>query len=787
MKRCIQQLIILSFTFSSFNNTYSQNRYWVGKPAYSSNFSTTTELNQWRMVENNGTGSWTLSGNGSCVLRMDNAAGSNAVRIFNETNGVVNRLPLDNVNGVAEFHVVAFTGGNQRFFLQAQEFNSSGNYISEQTLLSAQSTTGHFSVNLSTKNWNAATTQIRFMIGGENYSTQQGTIEINYFRYTHTNRNWSNTANWSASSGGAGGASVPGLGNNAIFDRASNSTSICTVDGNVTIDNLSLNGYSGSLDLNGKNLTITNSATLASATITNSGATNFLTFQCTGNVAFNGATFNIDINGYAANLFFNGSTFNNALNIVKTGGGTDISSGGNIFNEATTISVNNALGVMRMSDVNGDTFNKDATFVSTLGTIEPAYNNNTFFYRNVTVSSITPMIFGNGNGSITLSGTNNQLFSKADIASPQIKRLVMNKSLNNLTLNTDITISTSLTFISGTINTAGVSIVEFANGATYSGASNSSYIETSVKKTGNTAFTFPTGSGGMYRPISISAPALTTDAFTARYFNVPQAFGTAKDITLASTSSCEYWTMTGESSSTVFLTMNWISPDCFTSDVQPPMLRIAHWNGSLWEDYGNSNTTGNASSGTITSSVAARNFSPLIIAATSHVVLPIELVNFGATVSEKNVEFFWTTASEDGNDYFTLERSETGTDFEAIAKVKGAGYSKELKHYKYTDENPKGQLLYYRLKQTDFDGKSKCYKIIPVELQVEKNQFMVYPNPTVNGKLFLNETTDIIVFNCMNEIVLKLSAVDTIDLSGVPKGIYIVKNKNGKLQRVVLN
>jgi hypothetical protein len=538
MKLQYRIIVAIIFGLISYKGS-SQDRYWLGTSTYQNNFTDSTDLGEWTMVEDNGTGSWTLSGNGTCILQMDDSAGAYAVRIFNEIGGNANKLILDSVSGIVEFEVVALTGGTQQFFLQVQEFSAADVYLGEQTILSLQDTTGYFSVDFSTKTWDPLTTKIRFMFGGENYSGQQGTIELNYFNYNNNNQNWSNSANWSATSAGSGGASPPGIGNNAIFDGALGHNGICFLDAPVTIDNLIFSGYNGSLDLGGNDLTISNAVNFTTGNITNSlPTTGSIVLNCTDSVSFESAIFSATITGFASNVFLNNSIFNYKFDMEKNGPGTDVSSGGNVFNDTTVLRINNASGTLRLADNIGDRFNKSTTFISTSGEIEPAYNDTTIFQDAITVNSLTPITFGAGNGSILFSGNNNQTFNNSGTASPVVQRLIMNKTADSLVLNTTVMVGDSATFISGIINTTPAAILEFRDNATFSGANNNSYVEGPVKKTGNDGFLFPVGNNGIYRPIAVSAPGSDTDEFTGRYFNTAQSFGTDKDSTLLSTSTC---------------------------------------------------------------------------------------------------------------------------------------------------------------------------------------------------------------------------------------------------------
>jgi hypothetical protein len=118
-------------------------------------------------------------------------------------------------------------------------------------------------------------------------------------------------------------------------------------------------------------------------------------------------------------------------------------------------------------------------------------------------------------------------------------------------------------------------------------------------------------------------------------------------------------------------------------------------------------------------------------------VLPVSLLSFSGKGELNENVLEWNTASEINNDYFTLERSEDGTRFTAIGTVKGSGNSNTELKYRFTDRELSGKILYYRLKQTDYDGKEnypgKIIAIPPYSNTKQESTLNVYPNPN-NGK-----------------------------------------------------
>ena len=99
--------------------------------------------------------------------------------------------------------------------------------------------------------------------------------------------------------------------------------------------------------------------------------------------------------------------------------------------------------------------------------------------------------------------------------------------------------------------------------------------------------------------------------------------------------------------------------------------------------------------------------------------LPIELYDFSAEVNNSSVIVNWTTATEINNDFFTIERSLDGRNWSVLGYVDGAGNSNSMLNYEFIDNMPVNGVSYYRLKQTDYDGKFEYFD--PVALQFGSN------------------------------------------------------------------
>lgn len=153
--------------------------------------------------------------------------------------------------------------------------------------------------------------------------------------------------------------------------------------------------------------------------------------------------------------------------------------------------------------------------------------------------------------------------------------------------------------------------------------------------------------------------------------------------------------------------------------------------------------------------------------------LPIDLIYFNALAIENTIQLTWITASEINNDYFTIEKSVDAKVWETVLIINGAGNSSQIIEYTETDFNPISGISYYRLKQTDFDGRFEYFNIVPVKYStsIEEDELSIFPNPaTQGGNISINHN-----FNSTDEILVVLR-----DLQGKEfySKIHIITNKD---------
>lgn len=178
--------------------------------------------------------------------------------------------------------------------------------------------------------------------------------------------------------------------------------------------------------------------------------------------------------------------------------------------------------------------------------------------------------------------------------------------------------------------------------------------------------------------------------------------------------------------------------------------------------------------------------------------LPVNLLAFTAEKANDQVLLRWSTASEINNDHFTVERSTDLQQWENIAQVKGAGNSSKKQNYLLSDaasEVHSASTIYYRLKQTDFDGTSTYSKTVSVLLDDNSmSGISVSPNPFADVmRIFIEQVRNgaltITLKNLIGETYVNKTvyikndgqqSIDISDLGNIPAGIYVLQLGYGK-------
>ena len=383
---------------------------------------------------------------------------------------------------------------------------------------------------------------------------------------------------------------------------------------------------------------------------------------------------------------------------------------------------------------------------------------------------------------ITLAGSSQQTIGGTVVIT--FKNLLLNNSsATGITLAQTMNVRGTLTFTDGYLNTTAANILKLTSTSTVTDASNSSFVSGPAVKAGNTAFVFPVGKNVVYAPIAISAPAVSTDEFSAEYFQAsPNALYSTSSLEsgLHHVSECEYWLLDRSTgTSNVAVTLSWDTRSCGVTNLAD--LRVTRWDGTKWTDQGNGGTTGTITAGTVVSSAAITVFSPFTLGTlTTENPLPVELLAFAAQCENEQVVLRWSTASETNNDFFTIEISDDGFTWKNSATIEGAGTTAALTNYAWTDLSNPGRDRYYRLSQTDHNGAMTVHNIIYQEnCSSSEDVISLYPNPGRNIVNILTDEhiTEITVQNMEGKSVNVPVNLEfkQLDFNKLPGGVYFIR------------
>ncbi|HQD09813.1 MAG TPA: T9SS type A sorting domain-containing protein [Flavihumibacter sp.] len=431
------------------------------------------------------------------------------------------------------------------------------------------------------------------------------------------------------------------------------------------------------------------------------------------------------------------------------------------------------------------------------------------------LSSAGGGLAGQSTAAITFAGSNAQTINLVGSDNDKWNGpITFNKTGGAVTLTNTLIANGAaqlITFTSGILNTTSSAILQMGPTALATGFSNASHVNGPVQKAGPANFTFPIGNGTVAAPLLISGAGTSTDplaatgTYIAQYFSVDPATvgmpGTSVTAPLTNASQCEYWTLSKIAGGAGGNARVWLSYEntrsCGVTDATA--LRVANWPvaGSAWVNRSNSpsdqySAGGFTFVGTATTQTSYPNFTLASIDATLN-PLPVNWLNFTGRYFEGKVDLNWETAVEKDNDVYSVERSATGHGFDAIGTVPGRGTTSLRSSYAFTDNNPLDGENYYRIKQTDFDGKFTYSSVIRViATNGTATGLRLFPNPAISSQQVTLENTTLrnkkvaLTIVSSNGVVVRQEQVTfgndsrlKVNISNLKKGSYFIRISDG--------
>lgn len=162
---------------------------------------------------------------------------------------------------------------------------------------------------------------------------------------------------------------------------------------------------------------------------------------------------------------------------------------------------------------------------------------------------------------------------------------------------------------------------------------------------------------------------------------------------------------------------------------------------------------------------------------------PVTWLSVTARQMDAGVLLEWETLEED-NERFVVERSTDGVRYAAVHSVAGRGTTTVSHRYRFLDRStPVSPVIYYRLRQVDFDGASSLNRVVSVDISQKLGAGgtpRIYPNPSYGQPLRLSgaraaEGGHVSLYDALGRLRYHGEAAAAIPVANLPNGRYTVR------------
>ena len=340
-------------------------------------------------------------------------------------------------------------------------------------------------------------------------------------------------------------------------------------------------------------------------------------------------------------------------------------------------------------------------------------------------------------------------------------------------LSKETLVTKELALLSGYLESSNTKMLTIGESGEARG-SEFSFVTGPMRKTGSTAFTFPTGwagVGGGQIPIAVELMG-SVSTIQAEYKRAPATDkGTTINAPLHHINYCEYWELFPVSGSPkAIVTMYYnahssCAPISLINDFSS--ARVARSDGKSWSQIGNAGDSLTGGNGYVISDNAGisinkeQRFYALGNITNATDPLPVMFDNVLAYEKDHGVKIEWSNLTERDIAIYYVERSTNGLDYTIIGQFLPTSNRDDKAQYTAFDEKPSPGLNFYRIKVIERSTKIIFSKVMRVETGMPGQKLTLYPNPVTNKQIMLGISGvseglyDIRVINVLGQPVLQ--------------------------------
>jgi hypothetical protein len=172
-------------------------------------------------------------------------------------------------------------------------------------------------------------------------------------------------------------------------------------------------------------------------------------------------------------------------------------------------------------------------------------------------------------------------------------------------------------------------------------------------------------------------------------------------------------------------------------------------------------------------------------------VLSLAWGSFSAGKSGKTALLKWSTLQEVNTAQFTIERSKDGIHFYPIGTLKASGNTTGVTFYNTSDGAPLAGINYYRISQTDRDGKILYSEVRSVIFDFAPATVIISPNPAKDHlNISVAGNKQILHVSLLNSVGQTISTMimkdeyNSLSIHAIPSGVYYLTISGGNISTV---
>lgn len=232
--------------------------------------------------------------------------------------------------------------------------------------------------------------------------------------------------------------------------------------------------------------------------------------------------------------------------------------------------------------------------------------------------------------------------------------------------------------------------------------------------------------------------------------------------------------------------INYLDPSELNGIPEANLMLNIH-NGTLWQAYtGTVDATNNNVISNPFTNVALNE----LTLANVLTPLPLNWLSFNAFKQKTSVFLQWNTANEQNTKDFTVQFSTNAIRWNDLTTIPSSTLNSIVNTYNYTHTKPIKGINYYRIIQTDLNGRSSYSIVRTLKYTDGTDAFYVLNNPVKNDMLQVQVNSSMMLglYTAEGKLLLQQQAssgLQNIDVSKYAGGLYLLKGNSTSIKIVV--